>query len=144
VYLFILPPKWPRPFFCQKSLKTASLVLFTPQKRKIYILESNLRILYFTCFKSCGKNFTKFDRTDWKILAFKVGKICFFLMLACNFKSLWQPFVELFCTTHFELKKKLCWKIELKVLELKKMLDFHSLKNCYEEVGPKLKEKLNR
>jgi len=27
--------------------------------------------------RSCGKNFMKFDRTDWKILAFKVGKRTF-------------------------------------------------------------------
>jgi len=66
----------PRPFLCQKPLKIANSAAFTQKKRKIYIyLESNHRILYFTCLKSCGKNFMNFDSTDWKIIAFKVGKI---------------------------------------------------------------------
>jgi len=45
----------------------------------------------------------KFDSIDWKILAFKVGRI-FFLTLFYNFKWLWLPFVESFCTIDFELK----------------------------------------
>jgi len=76
----VLFPKCPRPFFCQKPLKIASSVAFTQKKRKIYFLEYNHRILYFTCLKSCGKNFMKFDHTDWKIIAFKVGNICFFFV----------------------------------------------------------------
>jgi len=74
----LLTPKCPRSFFSQKSLKIASSAAFTQKTIKILFLESNHRILYFTCLKSCGKNFMKFDRTDWKIIAFKVGKICFF------------------------------------------------------------------
>jgi len=72
-----LTPKCPRPFFYQNPLKTASSAAFIQKKRKKN-LESNRKILYFTCLKSCGKNFMKFDRTDWKIIAFKIGKIYFF------------------------------------------------------------------
>jgi len=34
---FILTLKGPRPFFCQKPLKTASFAAFISQKRKIHI-----------------------------------------------------------------------------------------------------------
>jgi len=43
------------------------------QNNKLF-LEYNHKILYFICLRSRGKNFMKFDRIDWKILAFKVGK----------------------------------------------------------------------
>jgi len=36
-------------------------------------------------------------------------------MLVYKFKWLWLPFVEIFCTTDFELKKNLCWTFELRV-----------------------------
>jgi len=69
-----LTPKGLRPFFCQKTLKLPFLLHSSKRTKKILFLESNHRILYFTCLRSCGKNFMKFDCTDWKILAFKVGK----------------------------------------------------------------------
>jgi len=48
----------------------------------MFFLESNCRILYITCLRSCGKNFMKFDYTSWKIL------LCFFqndLLVSLNF-----------------------------------------------------------
>jgi len=100
--------------FSVKKHSKLLVLLHSPPKREKYIfIESNCRILYFTCLRSYGKNFMRFDCTDWKILAFKVGKNVF-LMLACNFRWLWHPFVEFFCTTNFELKKncveELSWK----------------------------------
>jgi len=43
-----------------------------------------------------------FDYTNWKILALKVG-IFNLGTLACNFKWLWPPFVERFCTMDVDL-----------------------------------------
>jgi len=70
----ILTPKVPRPFFFgQKPLKTAIFVAFIPKNRKkTFFPKSNHKIFYFTCLKSSGKIFIKFDCMDWKILAFKV------------------------------------------------------------------------
>jgi len=74
-----LAPKGPRPFFYQNPLKTAISVVFIQEKEKKTIFsEYNHKILYFICMKSCGKFFMKFGRTDWKILAFKIGKTKFF------------------------------------------------------------------
>jgi len=70
----------PRPFFGQNPFKIATFVVFTHlEKQKLDIfLESNYRILYFTCLRSCSKIFIKFDHVDWKIVAFKVGQKVFF------------------------------------------------------------------
>jgi len=46
----------------------------------------------------------KFDCIDLKIWAFKVGKKKFLWTLVCNFRWLWLPFVEKFCTTKFDFK----------------------------------------
>jgi len=80
-----LTPKGPRHFLAQKLLKTAIFVAFIQETKKNIFLESNHRILYFTCLRSCGKNFMKFDCTDWKILALKVG-IFFFLITSLQFQ----------------------------------------------------------
>jgi len=72
-------------------------------------------VLYYTCLRSCGKNFMKFGHTDWEISAFKVGnKSVFEHSVNCNFRWLRLPFVEYFCTMDFELKnvciEELSWK----------------------------------
>jgi len=111
-----LTPKCPRPFLCQKPLKTASSVAFIQKKR--FFLESNRRILYFTCLKSCGKNFMKFDYTNWKIIAFKVGNICF-LNASLQFQITLIAICGIFCTIYIELKKdyveELSWKSRKKI-----------------------------
>ena len=76
----MLTPKVPRACFCnKKTLKTAISIAFVQENnKKTFFLESNCRILYFTCLKSCAKNFIKFDHIDWKILASKVEQNFFF------------------------------------------------------------------
>jgi len=49
------------------------------------------------------KNFMKFDRTDWNIIAFKVGKTCFF-NVGLQFQITLTTICGIFCTTHFEFK----------------------------------------
>jgi len=97
-FLLSLTSKVPRPFFfCQKSLKIGIFIAFIQECIKIIFLESNHKILYFTCFKSCGKNFMKFDHTNWKILAFKVGRKSSFehcLAILDDFNyHLWKKFI---------------------------------------------------
>jgi len=55
-------------------------LLCTPKKieKKYFFLESNHKILYFTCLKSHDISFSKFGYIDWKILAFKVGQKVFY------------------------------------------------------------------
>ena len=68
--------------------------MFTQENKNEHFLESNHGILYFTCLRSCGKNFM-LDCKDWKILAFEVEKKRFFEhyttilagMLACELVS---------------------------------------------------------
>jgi len=48
-----------------------SFLLHSSKKKK---KKRTIKILYFTCLRSCGKNIMKFDRTHWKILAFKTRK----------------------------------------------------------------------
>jgi len=65
----LLTRKGLRLFFCQKPLKTTFSAAFIQENKnkKHFFLESNHRILYLTYLRSCGKNFMKFDRIDWKI-----------------------------------------------------------------------------
>jgi len=94
-----LTPEALRVFFVKKSIQNYHFCCIHLRKPKIYIWgEFNYRILYLTSLKSCSKNFIKFDRTDWKILAFKVGQKVFFMMfrlppklrLSITFSSLVQ------------------------------------------------------
>jgi len=71
-------------FFCQKSLKITIFAMFIQENKKIIFEESNHTIFYFTCLRSWGKNFMKFDYTK------------FLLTLSCNFRWLWLPLVEIF------------------------------------------------
>jgi len=89
-----------RPFFC-------CVHQWNKNKNK---LENICRIFYFTCLRSCGKNFMKFDHRDWKIISIQSWKIKFFWTLACNFRWLWPPFVELFCTKVGDSKSNLLLK----------------------------------
>jgi len=69
-----LIPKGPRHFLAKKYSKLPCLLRSTKKQKKCFFLESNRKIVYFTCLRSCHKNFMKFDHIDWKILAFKVGR----------------------------------------------------------------------
>jgi len=62
------------------SIKKYSKLLFllhSFEKIERVFLKSNHWIFYFTCLRSYGKNFMKFDSTNWKTLALKVGKNVF-------------------------------------------------------------------
>jgi len=73
-----LTPQGQGNFSVKNHSKLLVLLRSFKRKEKYIFLESNRRILYFTSLKSCGKNFMKFNGTNWKIITFKVGKICFF------------------------------------------------------------------
>jgi len=70
-------PSKTKAIFYQKSLKIAIFVAFIQENKKNTLLGTNHRNLYITCLRSHNKNFMKFDRIDWKILAFKLGKTIF-------------------------------------------------------------------
>jgi len=57
--------------FSLKKHSKLPFLLSSPKKTQNL---TTSRILYFTCLRSCGKNFMKFDLANWEILAFKVGK----------------------------------------------------------------------
>jgi len=63
--------------FAAKSHLKLPFLLISSKKTKTIFLESKHKILYFNCLRSCAKIFMKFDHIDWKILAFKVGKLNF-------------------------------------------------------------------
>jgi len=70
----ILTPKGPRHFLAQKPFKIAMSATFIQETKQNKIF-ANVTIGSCTSLVS---NFMKFDRTNWKILAFKVEKESFF------------------------------------------------------------------
>jgi len=60
------------PFSGKSHSKLLFLLRSSKKTKQFFFLEYNHKILYFTCLRSCGKIFMKFDGIDWKILAFKV------------------------------------------------------------------------
>jgi len=74
----LLNPKNQSHIFDKKHSKLLFLLHSSKKTKETLFSYYNHKILYFTCLKSCTKNFMKFDRTNWKILAFKVGTKSFF------------------------------------------------------------------
>jgi len=74
----LLTPKGQGPFSAEIHSKLPFLLRSSKKQKKTLFLEYNHKILYFTCLQSWGKNFMKFDITDSKILAIKVGERSFF------------------------------------------------------------------
>jgi len=72
-----LTPKGPRPFFCEKTLKTAISTTKNKKNLKFFFCTSNHRILHLPSMRMCGKNFRNFDHIDCKISIFKVKKMSF-------------------------------------------------------------------
>jgi len=60
-------------FFAKSNSKLLFLLRSSKKTKKLF-LQNDHNFLYFTCLRSCDKNFIKFNSIDWKILAFKVGK----------------------------------------------------------------------
>jgi len=113
IYYHMLSLHNPKTINLSKNHSKLIFLLCLPKKiRKIHsFLESHCRILYFTCLKSYGKNFMKFDYIDWKIIAFKAE------MLVCYYKWLWLPFVEIIAL----------WTLNLKIFMLKNSIEIYEL-----------------
>ena len=85
---FILTPKGPRAFLCQKTLKIAISIAKSKKKLNFFFSKYNHRILYLNSIKMCGKNFRIFGLTDCKIFALKVIKQVFQHIAGLNFLTL--------------------------------------------------------
>jgi len=83
-----LTPKGPRPFFCQKTLKTAISIAKSKKIQKCFLCTFNRRILHLTSIKTCEFCFRIFDHTDCKISAFKVKKQVFQHIAGLDFLTL--------------------------------------------------------